>query len=91
MIITISRQILQFVCFPVRNVPNSGIFSAACTSLAASCCHSVVSVLHWVVSVLSSQAIQSMASISASKYEHLAFFLEAMLKLFSDYVLLRAK
>ena len=74
MILTISRQVLQFVCFPVRNVPNSGIFSAACVSLAASCCHSVDSALHRVVSVLNSQAIQSMACISAAKYEHLAFF-----------------
>ena len=46
-------------------------------------CHGFGIVLY-VVSALNSGVIQSKACISVTKYKHQPFFLEAMLKLFSD-------
>ena len=83
-IINISRRVLWFVCFPVRNMLSSG-FLVARVCLATSHCRSLgFYIAFCVVSALNSRASQSVASVSAEKYKGLPFFLKAMLKLFSD-------
>ena len=61
MIINISRHVLWFICFLVRNMPTSG-FCGMCLNLTTSCIHTVrfFNVL-CVVSALNSQAIQRQA------------------------------
>ena len=39
MIVTISKHVLQFACFPVWNMPSCGLFDGACVSLVTSHCH----------------------------------------------------
>ena len=61
-------------------------FSGTCVSFATSLCHSSgFCIAFCAVLALNYQAVQGKACTSAAKYEHLPFFLKAMLKYLFSY------